>query len=242
MAIKVFLINDINFENLVYVPIPSSQSINIYYNDHDIGNIPFIIQTPELVLRDDIDSQYKELSLLLDTFSSNFFNKIDEISINATKEYKKYIIPNYDESNNIQLRYKMCVKNDSTHDNSSDNDSDNDEGVINLHIIKDKNLRTIVFNSDKNYIYPKSYGDVFKQNTKLKTIIHIHSLWFKNNTFGLTLRLLQIKVDTLTVNSITSYSFIDKDDKDNDNDNENDSYTNSTSEEEVDDLVLSTST
>ncbi len=144
----------------------------IHLSDNDDVIVPeyenstLYFETPKLQCIDKYDMNELLVSLS-DTKANIFFDNLDRQIIN---EYKKI--------QNNKIIYKSIIRQ---------------IGDINILRIK-FNKKAIVFDKKGNIVKHDEYNKIFNENTYIKLLFELSSIWTKENVFGVHLKLHQIKV------------------------------------------------
>jgi len=183
---RIYKLDEINLDNIVYTKPhitkikQNTNYIDIFYNDPELGIVPFILELPKLNIIDYIS----EVGLILELDDNkSFFDKLDDKFINYFKENMNML----ELCNNI--KYKTIVKKD-----KYDNDKYN--GIIKLTLLDNKNListiKTTIFDKNKHIILSDNYKKYLKNGKSVRSMIEISTLWIKNDLCGAYLKLYQL--------------------------------------------------
>ena len=183
---RIYKLDEINLDNIVYTKPhitkikQNTNYIDIFYNDPELGIVPFILELPKLNIIDYIS----EVDLILELDDNkSFFDKLDDKFINYFKENMNML----ELCNNI--KYKTIVKKD-----KYDNDKYN--GIIKLTLLDNKNListiKTTIFDKNKHIILSDNYKKYLKNGKSVRSMIEISTLWIKNDLCGAYLKLYQL--------------------------------------------------
>lgn len=178
----IYKIADIDLNTIEY----SKKKNNIIFLSKD-GN-PILLETPELYCVDKIEeikTKYSTHSLLVTLCGKddNFFEALDDKFVADGKK-------NMDKWGTRGFIYKSIVRN------VDDKDSGDcyDNGAVKLKFIKSKNFNTLVFDENKNIINPSDYSNKLNGDMYIKTILELVGLWFRDNVYGIYIKLHQVKL------------------------------------------------
>jgi hypothetical protein len=172
MNLKTQTLDNINMDNIIYSDIYKTQDISliyIKYNDKELGNVPFLIETPYFTMSDnliDITSKYASHEILLPLIGKteletklihNFFKKIDNKLINDGINYKSEWFFNDD-----KIKYKSLIK---YIDNNNDKIYEN--GVIKFKLVNSKNFITRIYDENNKLVSEKEYDKFFNKKIML---------------------------------------------------------------------------
>ena len=196
--IQILKYNNIDFANLDFCKINKQK--DIVYIKYNLNNkkIPFLIETEYMYMP--VDGLYEnlkmisyEIILLLSKSNqkmSDFFLNLDKKIIDCGKQN----IDNWPFDKENKIRYKTLVR-----------DIDNSEGnygniALKLKLTKSNDFKTLIFDDKRNIVQKNKIDDILISGKYVKVIFELPCLWFKNNNFGLSLKVHQIKVSTIKKN------------------------------------------
>lgn len=201
---KIFKLDEINLNDITLSDL-DKDIIYLHYKE----NFPILIETPSLFCVDKIEinkNKYTTHELIVtlngknehETFKTKtFFKKLDEKLIEIGKSnFKKMDIKVEN------LMYKSIIRNI---------DEENDyykNGVIKMKFVKTKTFSTLLFDNDKNIVSPEKYNLVLKGNNYVKMILELVCIWFKDNVYGIYMRLHQMKIVNGNIPSLMTNSYL----------------------------------
>jgi len=212
--IKIYKIDEINLENIIYQPSNDKSSIYIQYNNN--SNItPLMIQLPNIYCVDGIENindKYvtHELILPLICKTKNMTKNLKQFLTDLDDNVIKSSRNNKDEWGlSENSKYKILIK-----DIENTNEKIYTNGILKLKFIKSKYLTTRVFNQNREIVPEQKYIETFSKKCYIGSIIEIVSLWKKDDVFGIYIRPHQIKIleGPPPVIELEKYSFIDDSD------------------------------
>jgi hypothetical protein len=205
-----YRIHQINFDNIVYSKIKSTETkriIFIKYNENKKQN-PFVIQCPSLLNINEpyrVSNDYHELEIPLITQekdkSNNLFNFFEELDKKIITDAKVYSKIWFDNIKNDSIKFKKIVK-----------DSDNfKEGMIKLKIIKNTDFETMIQIENKKRINVKD----IPVDYWCKMLIEIYAVVinYQAGTFSIFIRPIILSFKEKQIHSY-NYKFLEDSDSD----------------------------
>ena len=210
-------IDDIDFSCIIFSSIMRTSQyksyINIYYKNKDSEYVPFIIHIPYMYSKNNIVKKKTKIStheIIASILSKkkeitdniiSFLKKLENKCINYIKNNCKDIFNSKD-----KIIYKSIIKY-----------IDNDEyiyknGLLKIKILKNNKINTQVLDENNNIIENYCNNMDTPPPFYLQSVIEVHSIWIKNNIFGITLLCHKLKIskDEKPIASINTFSYIDE--------------------------------
>ncbi len=159
----------------------------IYITYQYIGQkIPLLIETEYMPI---LSIMNNSVLLLVNFSMEEFLNNIDMMLISTFKE-------------NVSLwsflNHNEKIKYESILDETVDNENNN------LNILKLDMENSMNFNNKKELMSQEDIEQIRKEDSVLaKAIIEVSHIWFKNNTFGLHLKVHQLKFKNLNKDPVS---------------------------------------
>lgn len=198
----------VNFNNIVYRPILKAKDMAIIYVQYLVNNkkVPLLIEVPALISNEPYNNDKNEIILELqgktDEISKavdNFFISLDDRIVSDVQKHSK--------SWNLKsknVKYKAIVTMGQS----------NGKHAIKLKVNDRANFKTIVYNKNRDQLLKEEYTKLIGQETFIKSIIEISSIWFTNDVICVDIKVHQLRISSLVPKSvhIVDYSFTDSED------------------------------
>jgi hypothetical protein len=221
---QIFKLKDIEVDDITFTDFNDGE-INISY----LGKYPLLIEIPPLCCNGDIilnKTKYTTHELYLNLLGKNdydtnaidnFFKKLDSKLIGFGKlNYKNWGLENKN------IMYKSVIR-------EFDKESPQKNG-IKVKFMKSKNFNTLLFDQKQNIIHTNDYQKYIKKGCYVKMIIELVCIWIKNSTYGIHIKLHQMKLCQNSNGSemLSGYSFCESSD--------DDSYDGQSTNQQIDNL------
>lgn len=204
--VKIFKINEVNFDNIQYTNISNQNGVNVV-NVSIINNkkkLPLLVQIDDLYMPDDIlqskvnGKTIYELVLPIagrtmeDTKSiKTFFENLDNKILNDAKQYRTL----WGFSDN--QKYKSILRKVEFDENDNENVEENifyKNGLLKFKLLENSNYAPSIYDTNRTKIITNDYVNKVTGGNYVKSIIEIVAIWSKNNIFGLYIRPHQFKI------------------------------------------------
>lgn len=221
--------DEVDTDNIVYMNCDKNKKeINIQYINSDNIRVPFILQTEDLFMIDDVQynndknmNVYEIILLLIGRTNEDsnkiktFFESLDNKFIGDAKEYSNIWFPDK------IIKYKSIIRHISSDDEEDKKNLNNNflytNGLLKLKLFDTKSFKTNIYNDKKELLKKTEYDSLLCGGCYVKCIIEFVSLWFENDVFGVTMRVHQIKISKgkFPILTLNEYSFDDNNSNDN---------------------------
>lgn len=207
---QIFKLKDVEVDDIMFTDFNDGE-INISY----AGKYPLLIEIPALCCGGDIvlnKTKYTTHELYLSLLGkndydtevmNNFFKKLDSKLIGFGKlNYKNWGL------DNKNVMYKSVIR--------ELNEENSQKYGIKVKFMKSKNFTTLLFDQKQNIIPSSDYQQYIKKGCFVKIIIELVCIWIKNSTYGVHIKLHQMKLCQNNNGSemLSGYSFCESSDDD----------------------------